>query len=90
LRVFASGSGGRSSSACYGQGGTAPTITDANVVLGRLAPEQFLGGKMRLDRQAALEALRQHITVPLDVDLERAASSMLEVAVAAMAIRCGM
>ncbi len=34
---------------CYGRGGMEPTITDANVVLGRLAPEQFLGGEMRLD-----------------------------------------
>ena len=70
---------------CYGRGGTAPTITDANVVLGRLAPEQYLGGEIRLDRQAAVEALRAHVAVPLDVALEHAASGMLEVAVAAMA-----
>jgi N-methylhydantoinase A len=70
---------------CYGRGGTEPTITDANVVLGRLAPEQFLGGEMRLDRAAAEAALRQRIAAPLGVDLERAACGMLEVAVAAMA-----
>ena len=38
---------------CYGLGGTEPTITDANVVLGRLDPERFLGGEMQLDRDAA-------------------------------------
>jgi N-methylhydantoinase A len=70
---------------CYGRGGTEPTITDANVVLGRLAPERFLGGEMRLDRAAAGATLRERIATPLGVDLERAASGMLEVAVAAMA-----
>jgi len=85
LHVGPHSAGAEPGPACYGQGGTAPTITDANVILGRLAPEQFLGGEMRLDRQAAIEALRKHVAVPLDVDLERAASGMLEVAVAAMA-----
>src|SRR5437867_2098530 len=85
LHVGPHSAGAEPGPACYGRGGTAPTITDANVVLGRLAPEQFLGGDMRLDRQAAIEALRRHVAVPLGVDLERAASGMLEVAVAAMA-----
>lgn len=70
---------------CYSRGGTEPTITDANVVLGRLAPEQFLGGAMRLDRAAAEAALRQRVATPLGVDLERAASGMLEIATASMA-----
>jgi len=42
--------------ACYGQGGREPTITDANLVLGRLSAENFLGGEMRLDSVAAERA----------------------------------
>ena len=67
LHVGPHSAGAEPGPACYGRGGTAPTITDANVVLGRLAPEQFLGGEMRLDRQAAIEALREHVAVPLGV-----------------------
>jgi N-methylhydantoinase A len=71
--------------ACYGRGGAEPTITDANVVLGRLDPVSFLGGEMELDRAAAVRALSDELAGPLDVDLERAASGMLEVATATMA-----
>lgn len=85
LHVGPHSAGAEPGPACYGRGGTEPTITDANVVLGRLAPEQFLGGEIRLDHQAAVNAIRQHVTAPLEVDLERAASGMLEIAVAAMA-----
>lgn len=42
---------------CYGKGGTRPTVTDANVVLGYVRPEDFLGGRMELDRQGAVDAL---------------------------------
>jgi N-methylhydantoinase A len=69
----------------YGRGGTEPTITDANVVLGRLSPERFLGGQMRLNREAAETALRRRIAQPLGVELDRAASGMLEIATASMA-----
>ncbi len=43
--------------ACYGQGGYEPTVTDANVVLGRLDPEQFLGGEMRIFPELAMQAI---------------------------------
>src|SRR5439155_22234317 len=79
------GAGAEPGPGCYGRGGTEPTITDANVVLGRLAPEQFLGGAMHLDRAAAEAALRERVAMPLGVDLERAASGMLEIATASMA-----
>jgi N-methylhydantoinase A len=69
----------------YGRGGTEPTITDANVILGRLSPERFLGGEMRLEQKAAENALRQRLAEPLEVTLERAASGMLQVATSAMA-----
>jgi N-methylhydantoinase A len=45
--------------ACYGHGGTEPTVTDANLVLGYLDPSNFLGGRSRLDREAAVAAIRQ-------------------------------
>ncbi|MDQ3942406.1 MAG: hydantoinase/oxoprolinase family protein, partial [Actinomycetota bacterium] len=47
--------------ACYGRGGKEPTVTDADLILGYLDPEFFLGGKMRLDREAALRAVEEKI-----------------------------
>ena len=58
FRVGPRSAGADPGPACYGLGGTAPTVTDANVVLGRIEPERFLGGSMRLDREAALNALQ--------------------------------
>ncbi|HYA27801.1 MAG TPA: hydantoinase/oxoprolinase family protein, partial [Acidobacteriota bacterium] len=71
--------------ASYGCGGIEPTVTDANVILGRLSPERFLGGEMRLDRGAAESALNQRLAQPLNVTLERAAAGLLQVATSAMA-----
>jgi N-methylhydantoinase A len=85
LHVGPRSAGSSPGPACYGLGGEEPTITDANVVLGRLDPVNFLGGEMRLDRKVAVRALSEELAGPLDVDLERAASGMLEVATAAMA-----
>jgi N-methylhydantoinase A len=59
--------------ACYGQGGTQPTLTDANLVLGYLDADNFLGGRMGLDRAAAEAAIQTTIAVPLGLDLFRAA-----------------
>ncbi len=54
--------------ACYGRGGDEPTVTDADLVLGYLDPDFFLGGKMRLDRGAALRAIEERIADPLGLD----------------------
>jgi N-methylhydantoinase A len=51
--------------ACYGQGGTEPTVTDADVVLGYLSPKSFLGGRMRLDRALAERAIDERVAKPL-------------------------
>ena len=59
--------------ACYGQGGTEPTLTDANLTLGYLDDAFFLGGDMRLDRQAAADALDAKLGRPLGIDTLRAA-----------------
>ena len=57
LRVGPQSAGSRPGPACYGNGGTEPTVTDADLVLGYLDPGSFLGGRMRLDRELALRAL---------------------------------
>ena len=85
LHVGPRSAGAEPGPASYGRGGTEPTVTDANVVLGRLSPERFLGGEMRLDRGAADAVLRAKLAQPLNVTLERAAAGMLQVATAAMA-----
>ena len=85
LHVGPRSAGAEPGPASYGRGGTEPTVTDAHVILGRLSPERFLGGEMRLDRQAAETALSERLAQPLGVNLERAASGMLQVASSAMA-----
>jgi N-methylhydantoinase A len=59
--------------ACYGLGGREPTVTDADLVLGYLDPGSFLGGRMRLDVEAAREAIERRIAGPLGVSVEEAA-----------------
>lgn len=59
--------------ACYGLGGTEPTVTDANVVLGYLNPDYFLGGRMKLDLAAARQALEVRLAGPLGLSLTEAA-----------------
>ncbi|HLY44909.1 MAG TPA: hydantoinase/oxoprolinase family protein [Stellaceae bacterium] len=71
--------------ACYGRGGVAPTVTDANLVLGRLGPETRLGGELALDPEAAARAIRERIAAPLGLDLVAAAAGILRVANATMA-----
>jgi N-methylhydantoinase A len=85
LHVGPRSAGAEPGPASYGRGGTEPTVTDANVILGRLSPERFLGGEMRLDRSAAERALSERLARPLNVTLERAASGTLQVATSAMA-----
>ena len=63
---------------CYGRGGSAPTVTDADVVLGKIDPATFSGGKMALDAAAAKDAIVQQIGVPLDLAAEHAALGISE------------
>jgi N-methylhydantoinase A len=71
--------------ACYGRGGTEPTVTDANLVLGRLGPGTRLGGELALDGEAASRVIALRIAGPLGLDLVAAASGILRVANATMA-----
>jgi N-methylhydantoinase A len=65
---------------CYAQGGTAPTVTDANLVLGRLNPGYFLGGKIKLDEQAAMRSLEQLADSMGAATAFEAASAIIQVA----------
>jgi N-methylhydantoinase A len=79
LRMGPQSAGAIPGPACYGRGGTLPTSTDANVVLGYLDPANFLGGRMHLDADAALEAIQREIADPLGIDAEEAAAAMYQV-----------
>jgi len=65
--------------ACYGKGGTVPTVTDAQVVLGRMDPEHFLGGDLTIDAALSQTAIRIHIAEPLGLSVDRAALGILRV-----------
>ena len=65
--------------ACYGRGGTAPTVTDADLLLGRIDPTGFSGGRMALDRDAAEAALRHEVAEPLALATELAALGVSEI-----------
>ncbi len=73
LTVGPDSAGAEPGPACYGTGGTEPTVTDADLVLGYLDPDFFLGGRMRLDREAALRAIAERVAGPLGLDPLRAA-----------------
>lgn len=68
----------------YDRGGTEPTLTDANIVLGRLDPETLLGGRMRVNRERAVRAIEQKIAQPLGLSIESAAYGILRIATANM------
>jgi N-methylhydantoinase A/oxoprolinase/acetone carboxylase beta subunit len=84
FRVGPRSAGADPGPACYGQGGEEPTISDAHVVLGRLDPERFLGGRMRLDRDAAVEAVGR-LAGELGLSLADTAEGILTIANSNMA-----
>jgi N-methylhydantoinase A len=79
LQVGPESAGAMPGPACYGQGGSLPTVTDANLVLGRLRPEAFLGGAMSLDVEAASAAVMT-IARPLQIGLHEAAHGIIALA----------
>jgi N-methylhydantoinase A len=79
LQVGPRSAGASPGPACYGLGGAEPTVTDANLVLGRLQPEDFLGGTMTLDTQASRKALTP-IAASLGLGIEEAALGIIQVA----------
>jgi N-methylhydantoinase A len=77
LRVGPRSAGANPGPVCYGEGGTEPTVTDANLVLGRINPDYFLGGSLKLDFDAAALALKR-LGEELGMSLEQVASAVVE------------
>ena len=86
LQVGPESAGSDPGPVCYGLGNDRPTVTDANVVLGRINPDRPIGGKLsRLDVDAARAAIEKHIATPLGIGIEEAAEAILRLANAKMA-----
>ena len=79
LKVGPQSAGANPGPACYERGGTAPTLTDALVVLGHLSDIALLGGAMPISRQAAWRAIEEHVAAPLEMDAREAALGVLTV-----------
>jgi len=73
LEVGPQSAGSLPGPACYNLGGAAPTVTDADVALGYIDPDFYYGGKMKLDKAKAEQAIQQHIAQPLGVSVHEAA-----------------
>jgi N-methylhydantoinase A len=84
LHVGPRSAGAEPGPACYGRGGTEPTITDANLLLGRLGADRFLGGEMQLDVPAAERAMLRHVAAPLGLSVTQAANGILRIAATKM------
>ena len=79
LRVGPRSAGASPGPVCYGRGGTEPTVTDADLVLGYISPDYFLGGRMKLDLDAARAAVEERIAKPLGIDTVEAASGIFRI-----------
>ena len=86
LKVGPQSAGADPGPICYRGGGTEPTITDANVVLGRLDPHNFLGGEIVLDADGARAGIERHVAKPLGMDTVEAAQAILAIAISKMSL----
>jgi N-methylhydantoinase A len=84
LRVGPESAGADPGPACYGKGGDSPTVTDANLVLGRLNPRYFLGGAIELHVERARQAIQKKCAAPLGRDVVETAHAIVEIANASM------
>jgi N-methylhydantoinase A len=80
LKIGPQSAGAAPGPACYGNGGSEPTVTDANLIVGRIDPEYFLGSGIRLQRDKAAAAITNKIAWPLGMALEEAALGILTIA----------
>lgn len=85
LQVGPKSAGANPGPACYGKGGELPTVTDANVVLGYIDPDFFLGGATKLRKDLAEQAIRVHVAQPLGLSVPEAAAAIYAVINANMA-----
>lgn len=79
LKVGPRSAGANPGPACYGQGGTSPTVTDANLILGRISKTAFLGGRMKLDEDAARRAMAP-LATKLNLEIETLAEGVIRLA----------
>ena len=84
LRVGPQSAGALPGPACYDLGGEEPTVTDANLVIGRLSADHFLGGEMKLRMDLAQKTLLEKVANPLGIDLLEAAEGILRIAASTM------
>jgi len=86
LKVGPQSAGSDPGPICYGLGGTKPTITDANVALGRIGAGEFLGGEMKLDAEAATRGINKVVAEPIGLASADAARAIVDIAVAKMSL----
>ena len=86
FRVGPRSAGAEPGPACYGRGGENPTVTDAQVVLGRLDPEHFLGGGLKIDPALSEAAIRDKLAAPLGMSVKDAALGVLKIINNSMAL----
>lgn len=79
LRVGPRSAGAVPGPVCYGRGGTDPAVTDANLVLGYIDPDYFLGGEIQLDLEGAQKAVEQKIAIPLGLTTHEAAEGIIQI-----------
>ncbi|MEW5920252.1 MAG: hydantoinase/oxoprolinase family protein [Bacillota bacterium] len=79
LNVGPQSAGAAPGPSCYGKGGRLPAVTDANLVLGRLNEEYFLGGEMSLRKDLAYQAIKEHVADPLGMSVEEAAAGIIRI-----------
>src|SRR6185369_16215194 len=80
LKVGPHSAGAEPGPVCYGRGGTEPTVTDADLILGYLDPAFFLGGRMKLDLDGAKRAIEEKIAKPLNLSMADAAWGIHQIA----------
>ena len=86
LKVGPQSAGADPGPICYRGGGAQPTVTDANVVLGRIDPDNFLGGTMKLDAEGARRGIKEKIADPLKLDTVAAAQAIVDISIHKMSL----
>lgn len=79
LKVGPQSAGADPGPVCYDRGGTQPTVTDANLILNRLDPDFFLGGRIQLNKDKAIAAMKEQIADPLGISVEEAAMGVIDI-----------
>lgn len=90
LNIGPQSAGASPGPACYNRGGKLPTVTDANLILGRLNPSYFLGGELVLERELAYQAIKEYVADPMGTTVEDAAAAIIKIVNANMSKGIGV